>query len=335
MRIGIRVITALAFGLGFQHGAVAQTAGRCRPYTDINVPITAPGSYCLTRTLVGGGVRIAANDVTLDLKGFSIIRDPAIQEWTTGVAASGENIKVANGIVSDFHTGVSLRGLAADGVHTVENMLVRGSKVSGISICTHGHGIIRNNTIVDTIAVDSSNDAQGISVVECGGEPRSATVVTIEANRIHNTRASSANSADVVYANGIHVWNATSAVIRGNTITDVTASPGQAAGIFGFSFFPHTWTVSDNTIINSTYQDGSTGVHLVQSNRETDYSEVVRIFGTISRTRIYGFSTGIRSLSRLWPSDTPVVTISLASNVVGGAAIPYEGGKLLRGNRIE
>jgi parallel beta-helix repeat protein len=70
-------------------GAVPST-----PIVSLPYAITAPGSYYLTSSLTGvsgsDGITISANDVTLDLSGFTLL----------GVAGSGNGIHVTSGVTN-------------------------------------------------------------------------------------------------------------------------------------------------------------------------------------------------------------------------------------------
>lgn len=72
------------------------------------VVISQPGSYYLTGNLTGAadkhGIRVDASDVTIDLRGFSLIGDPASLD---GVSAGGSfRVSVRNGTVSGWQNGV-------------------------------------------------------------------------------------------------------------------------------------------------------------------------------------------------------------------------------------
>ena len=82
------------------------------------VEITASGSYVLTGNLNqpdsgGFGVRIQADDVSLDLNGFSMV-GPGTQTGT-GIYLSGIRTEVRNGRILDFGTGIFPENGAEDG----------------------------------------------------------------------------------------------------------------------------------------------------------------------------------------------------------------------------
>lgn len=117
-------------------------AGGINPGDAPGYPITLsqPGSYKLMSNLVvpagQGGIEITANNVTLDLNGFSIVgprtcsrNDSTLQVTctsipvaTTGIGLQGDNLQVRRGTVQGFTRGVLIgsRGVVED-VSVVEN----------------------------------------------------------------------------------------------------------------------------------------------------------------------------------------------------------------------
>ncbi len=128
--------------------------------TGLPVTITQSGSYQLTSNIVSGSntinvIEINADNVTLDLNGFSIIGprtctgDNATLVCTnSGMTAHGvtatsrKNIVVKNGIVQGFDTGVSLGGSS-----------IRGNNVHHINSSQNEFGIVViNGMISDSVA---------------------------------------------------------------------------------------------------------------------------------------------------------------------------------------
>ena len=122
------------------------------PISSPSFPITQPGSYYLTTNLVvasGYGIRVEADDVSLDLAGWTL----------TGLAGSTEgistfvrtNITVRNGTVREFSgMGVYLGGIS-------------GAKVEGVTAVGNlGRGIYvgDGSAVIDCAAI--RNGSQGI-----------------------------------------------------------------------------------------------------------------------------------------------------------------------------
>ena len=132
------------------------------------VQITEPGSYFLTRNLVGvdgvDGISISSTDVVLDLNGFRlersgptpsegivvtasatggtvVIQNGTLRSWSTGIDASA-----ATGVrVSDIGISFSPQGiLATAGGATIEDCTVSNSGGIGITVTA---GVVRRCTI--------------------------------------------------------------------------------------------------------------------------------------------------------------------------------------------
>jgi|CXWL01.1.fsa_nt_gi hypothetical protein len=124
------------------------------------IVIDQPGSYFLTRNLVGialaptwNGIEIAAPRVWLDLNGFSVIADGT---GRSGVAVTGSlsGIKVSNGTVAGWGlTGIDL-AKASD------------SELTGVTITYSGfNGIILGAGSEVTDCVSSHNVGNGVVVL--------------------------------------------------------------------------------------------------------------------------------------------------------------------------
>lgn len=116
--------------------------------------ITQPGSYYLTSNLeqqfAGGGIEIAAQNVTLDLNGFSV--QSTSQNSGVGIQSNGGvAITVINGTVS----GWTASGIVLGSASTVRNITV--SSVSG------PYGISVNSGVVESCVVQSGGQV-GITV---------------------------------------------------------------------------------------------------------------------------------------------------------------------------
>lgn len=124
------------------------------------VTITESGSYQLTSNLVSTSttinvIEINADNVTLDLNGFSIIgprtctgANSTLSCTNSGMTANGingndrDNVIVKNGIVKGFDTGVRLSGINQ-----------RGNRVTGIHASENEFGIVLINGIIkDSVA---------------------------------------------------------------------------------------------------------------------------------------------------------------------------------------
>ncbi len=156
---GVFVINEVCDGFGCFPG---DTGG-------LPITITQPGSYQLTSNLVSSSttinvIEINADNVTLDLNGFSIIGprtctgDNATLACTNAgmtahaITASGrKNITVKNGVTKGFDTGVNLQSTAS-----------RGNVVSHIRSSENEFGIVLLNGMVSDCVANRNLDT-GIS----------------------------------------------------------------------------------------------------------------------------------------------------------------------------
>jgi hypothetical protein len=172
---------------------------------DVNTPgndsahfcISEPGSYYLEDNfiilgiLVKHGLVIEANDVTVDLNGFTwdgytSTSLPHFNDSLAGILASGEreNITVLNGIVRDWgEMGIDFETAQQSRVEgiTVCDNLSAGMHCGGGSLITHclaqrngGSGIISANgsTIAECVALENSGSgitggSQGCAIIAC------------------------------------------------------------------------------------------------------------------------------------------------------------------------
>jgi hypothetical protein len=117
--------------------------------------ITQTGSYKLSGNLVAttnvDGIEIIAQNVTLDLNGFTI-SSTATTGQSVGVANANNATTVRNGTISGFNTAVALAGTS----NIVEEIKVVGS----------GYGFTLQNAVVRRNAVTTTTFA-GIYCYQC------------------------------------------------------------------------------------------------------------------------------------------------------------------------
>jgi hypothetical protein len=101
--------------------------------------ISTPGHYYLTRDISITGaqtaITITADDVSLDLGGFTVDGSDTAGSIGIALAFSRARITVSNGTIKDFHVGLDAiddRHLTVDGVRAVSN--VRGMQVNTLSL---------------------------------------------------------------------------------------------------------------------------------------------------------------------------------------------------------
>jgi hypothetical protein len=176
--------------------------------------ITESGSYKLSGNLVVGpgladGIDISANNVVLDLNGFTITGSPFMNSSYTesGINGTSENITIENGSVSGFTIDVNLAGAGGlvEEVHA-SNFVNEGFGVNA--------GIVRRCTIIASISVSTSgataNAGTGINV----------TGSVVEDNLV--TMQATSNNGDT---KGVGVYAKSGSTVIHNVVTMVESGP--------------------------------------------------------------------------------------------------------------
>jgi hypothetical protein len=214
-------ISCLLAGLG---AATAQAASRpCTIIHKLPFAITRPGCYRLETHLItplvaGSAIDVEADDVTLDLQGFSItdtIRDREVR--AVGILVRNHSsFRLLNGIIDNFRYGVLVAdsaGVSRD--HAISHVTVRNSKAAGIALTGTGSSI-SNSQVSDTGG--SGPDAVGISVT--GG------FNAVSHNTVTNTHTGRRGG----YAAGIDLVHGPGLRASGNIVKTVSGH-GPAFGI--------------------------------------------------------------------------------------------------------
>ena len=141
----------------------------CTEITDVPFTITAPGIYCLKKNLtnttnpapayLAGAIEIEADNVTLDLNGFSLsnkLAGPA-NRMNGIVSFYRQNTIVRNGHVEGFATAVLLGGLWAQR-SLIENIRANASNVNGMFV-VGDNSVIRNNYVTNVGPGNGDTDA--------------------------------------------------------------------------------------------------------------------------------------------------------------------------------
>ena len=131
------------------------------PISSVPFTITAPGSYYLTGNLThdaaSNGITINANEVTIDLNGFtlasSVLGGSAIFHPSGGLANG--RITVRNGFVRGWTVGVRLEG--------------NNYRVEGVTASNNGTGIECGSACAVVDCVAAANTSRGISLTGSSG----------------------------------------------------------------------------------------------------------------------------------------------------------------------
>ena len=244
-------------------GPTMKTLDEVEPRTPISslpFSITSSGSYYLTQTLLGSGdgIIVFADDVTIDLNGFTIQGNSG----SDGIGLSGtrRNIVVSNGVVKQWQRGIDFQacircrvedvnidgaqdsGIYLDSESIVRNVISTGAN-AGTGIFISGH----DNRLIDTVASDNSI---GVSVV---GSRNYLSGITA----MHNTANGIRISGQFNRIEGANVFdNGVGGAIPGiyvvgthNAFINVTSSLNTGDGIQIAS--------NSNEVINGTFHSNS------------------------------------------------------------------------------
>jgi parallel beta-helix repeat protein len=251
------------------------STGRFGPRTEVNQAntpgdvdavfvISVPGSYYLPENIIGitgmHGIKITADDVTLDLNGFAVIGVPGslngVHVYYTAANQEIESLVIRNGTVRDwaenFQHGVYLANLYA------VNARVEGLRVSGnnAGISARYGGIISNCTATGNISEGIYMESG--SVINCSAYSNGgygiygwrSTIVNCTVNHntddgIHATLCTvtnctaNENSGDGISARGSTVTNCSAysntingiSVSQNSTVTNCTVNSNDGHGI--------------------------------------------------------------------------------------------------------
>ncbi len=276
------------------------------------IGISQPGSYYLTKNLTvagGHGITIAANDVTLDLCGFTV-SSTAASPTQYGILIQGHNVTVYNGNIAsgitynpsdndDPFTGSGFgRGLYASSNFRnirVRNLSVRGCDSHGVYCEDHASSIVESCT-VSTAGGDgiSAGVVQGCVVSECGG-------VAIRGSAVFNCRGESVgNDAIIADVVGNCYGMSTASIGKGIQASGpVTNSYGTSSGGAGImaqvvsnSYGQHTgsthhaWGIKADQTVHNSYGSSLKGPGIeaivVNSSRGVKVTTPDSIIATIA-----------------------------------------------------
>lgn len=260
------------------------------PISSLPYTISASGSYYLTGDLTtadpNGGISMEANDITLDLMGYSLTGSGISAGVWMGYSPKS-NIEVRNGTVRNFQAGVvamfaSHRNVRIIGLRVYGNTLggvileAQGCLVKDCTVSGNGEwGITcgEASTVVDNVIHDnnygiragSGNTITGNTVTDNNNVGISAdNVCTVAENTVVNTNGYGIDANNLcsvtnnmVGSNGKHGI----VVNHGCTVTGNTLSFNTEDGIRvnGSS------KIIYNTCVGNGYGDDGAGIHVMSS----------------------------------------------------------------------
>jgi hypothetical protein len=234
--------------------AVAQSAV-ATPIGSLPYTINQSGSYYVTGNLDGssGGIDITADNVTLDLMGFTLDGGGSVNDFGIKIQSVRKNVTIKNGTVRRFgDTGISQ---SYNPSYFIKVINVRSLDNGYMAPVYRGDGIkiTASNSFVIGCTV-GSNAGQGIAV-------RDAAIVR------NNTVYGNGSGAGTT-SNGIHAGSGSQ--ITGNTVY----------GHLEESMFTAAIKVSDGSVVrnNTVYSNQSWGIScsrcLIRDNSVSDNNQV-------------------------------------------------------------
>jgi parallel beta-helix repeat protein len=220
-----------------------------KPILELPYEINEPGSYCLTQNLThtdrySNAIEIDANNVTIDLGGYSIIGPTtSLNETCSGIYMDGrKNVEIRNGTITNF----PYRGIFSD--VTDVNNLTSGIRIISIRVTETGaegivlwgfHHTIRNCAVTNTILeaeqghggitcasfssvvgnVVSRQPIMGIQTL-AGCTIRNNTVGECNYGIVPGTGCSIIDNTIFFTGDGIWLREVDGCLVRGNTIRD-------------------------------------------------------------------------------------------------------------------
>lgn len=171
------------------------------PISQADIPLTIrkPGSYYLTEdvTATGTAITVAADDVTIDLGGFSLVGPGS--GINKGIYMSlRSNVEIHNGTIRDFQEGIYESTSSGQDHRVIDVQVVSNVKSA---ICLNG----KNHLVKGCTVSDNGNSSGFVYCIEAGEGS------TVTCNMVYNN----GTKADTGYVYGICAGN-------GSTVTDNT-----------------------------------------------------------------------------------------------------------------
>ncbi|MCA1683583.1 MAG: right-handed parallel beta-helix repeat-containing protein [Actinobacteria bacterium] len=235
-RISVLTSLALASAGGLVVGAGPASAAHvsCGQTITQNTTLDANVGPCSV------GIEIGANNVTLDLNGFTITGTPAVGDNAGVVLNDRTGVTVKNGTITQFDAGVGISGGSGNTVTAMTLVNNRGSRATDF-----GEGV---NVFI------SSRNTVSYNLVRNNGPYAGITLLAASDNLVEHNQVTG-NNQDTSNTSGIRLENLGTNAANRNT---VRYNLVQGSALDGIQLFARA---SDNVIShNSVMQNNRDGI---------------------------------------------------------------------------
>lgn len=232
--------------------------------------ITQPGSYYLTQnyTILGfpanvHGIKIAADNVTIDLNGYTLSGSSGALDGIRCESGIFDNIDIKNGTLIGFVNGINLEPLNSNEA-IIENVTVKNSDNFGIRI--------DSGRISNCIAIGNGGNGLQVSknaIIEgCIVEGNNNGIDAIQACIIQD---------NIVRSNSLHGINVgLNSIVRDNLVLSNGTATGDRAGI---NVTGPNSLIQSNVVVNNDIGLQSTSVSIFVQNIVSDNALDINISG--------------------------------------------------------
>ena len=231
--MSLSAMALVGAGLVVSAGPAAAVHVACGQTIVVNTTLDSNVGPCNTGLIIG------ANNITLDLGGFTLSGFPGVGQ-DAGVTLDGRTgVTVKNGTITEFDAGVAILGGSGN---TVTGLTLRDNLSSTAS--DFGEGVQVFNSTANTVShnlIRNNGPYSGVSLLIASGN-------IVEYNQITGNNQSSTNTS------GIRVENIGRTASNGNTIRDNLV---QGSGLDGIELFAGASdnVISRNLVLNNN-RDG-------------------------------------------------------------------------------
>jgi len=223
---------------------VMKTLEQVEPRTPISTPsfsISAPGSYYLASDLTGtSGITISANDVTLDLNGFTLSGTAGNSSPGIRINSGRRNVEIRNGTIANWGQ-FGVNGLGTEAIR-----LLNLTAYNNATFATSHSGLLVGDRSVVKNCVADANSAGGIvvgknSIVsECMARSNGSSGITVADSCRVDKCSSSSNGAEGIRTGSWCIVNDCSthsnvvsgiSAVLGSTISGCNSSFNGQAGV--------------------------------------------------------------------------------------------------------